>query len=83
MKNWKTTIGGALSGLGSAIAGLSTLTVFTEPEYRKVGLTCLVVGCLLSAFGKFFGLLFAQDTNPAKDAKEAAAEQAIKQIPQQ
>lgn len=61
MKNWKTTIGGALSALGTSIAALATVGAFTEPDYRKLAVTFIVIGGLLSAFGKFFALLFAQD----------------------
>ena len=66
MNNWKTTIGGALSALGTSIAGIATVSAFTEPDYKKLAVYCIIAGALLSAFGKFFGLLFAQD-KPADD----------------
>ena len=69
MNNWKTTIGGALSALGTSIAGISTVAAFTEPEYKKLAVYCIISGALLSAFGKFFGLLFAQD-KPSDQTKQ-------------
>jgi hypothetical protein len=69
MNNWKTTIGGALSALGTSIAALATVGAFTEPDYRKLAVTFIIIGGLLSAFGKFFALLFAQDAKPNPAAK--------------
>lgn len=63
MKNWKTTLGGALSAFGSTIAGISTIGAFMEPEYKKMAMYFIASGVICSAFGKFFGLLFAADKN--------------------
>jgi hypothetical protein len=67
MNNWKTTIGGALSALGTSVAGLATVGAFASPEYRQIALYCIVGGALLSALGKFFGLLFAADKSTAEN----------------
>jgi len=74
MNNWKTTIGGALSALGTSIAAIAAATAFTEPDYKKLAIYFLVCGGMLSAFGKFFALLFAQDkTTDAKQGSSAPA----------
>ena len=68
MKNWKTTIGGALSALGTSLAGCATVGALTMPEYKTIALWLIVSGALLSALGKFFGLLFAADAAPNEKA---------------
>ena len=68
MNNWKTTLGGALSALGTSLAGCATVGALTLPEYKILALWCIVGGALLSALGKFFGLLFAVDANPPNNA---------------
>ncbi len=68
MKNWKTTIGGSLSALGTSIAGISTVGAFmADPEYKKLALGCIIGGAILSACGKFFGMLFAADSTKPDD----------------
>lgn len=62
MKNWRTTFGGALSALGSTLAGISTIGAFMEPDYRKMAMYFIATGVVCSALGKFFGLLWAVDT---------------------
>ena len=64
MKNWKTTLGGALSALGTSLAGCATVGALTMPEYKTIALWLIVGGALLSALGKFFGMLFAADAVP-------------------
>jgi hypothetical protein len=64
MKNWKTTIGGALSALGSSLMGIGVLVAVNSTQFPTELMNgVILVGFLLSSFGKFFGLLFAQDGN--------------------
>ena len=69
MNNWKTTLGGALSALGTSLAGCATVGALTLPEYKTIALWLILGGAILSALGKFFGLLFAADkpANPSSD----------------
>ena len=81
MNNWKTTIGGALSALGTSIAGISTVGAFmADPEYKKLALYCIIGGATISALGKFFGGLFAAD-KPSADQSSTPAETAGKKEP--
>ncbi len=74
MKNWKTTIGGAVNGLGKTIRGIPALMVAVNPDcvldpacMRKYAYFYLA-GLIVSALGGFFSDLFAQDS--VKETKE-------------
>ena len=60
MKNPKTTLGGALSAAGSSVAALATVSALADC-HRELAMWFIVAGGLLSAAGKFFGLLWAAD----------------------
>ena len=57
MKSWKTTLGGGLAFLGTAIGQI-------YPEHAKEG-------ALLAAVGTAFGLIFARDNNVSSEAAGA------------
>jgi hypothetical protein len=57
MKSWKTTLGGGLAFLGTAIGQI-------YPEHSKEG-------ALLAAVGTAFGLIFARDNNVSSEAAGA------------
>ena len=76
MNNWKTTLGGSLSALGTSLAGCATIGAFTLPEYKTLALWCVLGGALLSALGKFFGMLFAADAPSATSTTIASGKAA-------
>ena len=43
MKNWRTTLGGAVAGLGLAVSSIF-------PEYYKIGLLIAAVGTAINGF---------------------------------
>jgi hypothetical protein len=57
MKSWKTTLGGGLAFLGTAIGQI-------YPEHSKEG-------ALLAAVGTAFGLIFARDNNVSSESAGA------------
>jgi len=61
MKDWRTTLGGALSSLGTTLAGVSATATFSgfHPDTMK---WFMLSGFILSALGKFFAHLWAADT---------------------
>jgi hypothetical protein len=69
MKNWKTTIGGAFSALGTSLAGVGTVSALSGIS-PKIMCGIALGGFALSALGKFFACLFAQD---AVDSQEPIA----------
>ena len=73
MKNWKTTIGGAISALGTALMGVGLLSQLTQlsPD-AKMLLTAAqlsamwwvaLAGFIVSCIGKFLTALFAADAS--------------------
>ena len=65
MINWKTTLGGALSALGTTLAGVGTVSALSGLS-PKLMVYIALAGFFLSALGKFFGFLFAQDAVQTK-----------------
>jgi hypothetical protein len=71
MKNWRTTIGGAVSVLGTSLIGVGLLSQLTQiSPASKTILTdgqivamwwVALVGFILSCVGKFLTALFAAD----------------------
>lgn len=65
MKNWRTTISGALGSLGTTIAGASVFFAMYKTDEFDMPPTvikyCVLIGFAISALGKFFGMLFAAD----------------------
>jgi hypothetical protein len=60
MKSWKTTLGGSLSALGTALMGGGILPQLSGTSSKLLtGLT--VAGFVLTALGTFFAHLFAAD----------------------
>ena len=61
MKNWKTTLGGSLSALGTTLMGVSivpSLTSMTAAENLK---WLVITGFIIQAVGGFFANLFSAD----------------------
>jgi len=61
MKNWKTTLGGSLSALGTTLMGagvVPSLTSMTAAENLK---WLVITGFVVQALGGFFSSLFAAD----------------------
>jgi hypothetical protein len=77
MNNWKTTIGGALSALGTTLAGVGTVgciaSLADNGKVKTFIVVCTLAGFILSAVGKFFGMLFAADALPANQDKSTDA----------
>ncbi len=69
MKNWRTTIGGAIGNFGKALAGVGTLGQFTDvpPSSKAVLFYIGVVGFVLSCAGGFFTSLFTADAKTLND----------------
>lgn len=60
MKNWKTTIGGAVSVLGTSLIGFGILPQLSGASSKLLTYTAFV-GFVLSALGKATTALFAAD----------------------
>jgi hypothetical protein len=60
MKDWKTTLGGALSALGTTLMGVGTVTALNGTNTKWIQ-GMMIGGFILSAFGKFFTALFTPD----------------------
>ena len=81
MTNWKTTLGGALSALGTSLMGIGVLTAVNSTQFpTRLVNGVILTGFMLSALGKFFGMLFASDkgngtngTNKTNGMNAAAA----------
>ncbi len=69
MKNWRTTIGGALGALGSALVGVGVLPQLSGVPNKFLTYVA-VAGFFCSAFGKFFTSLFAADATVLKQVVE-------------
>ncbi len=72
MKNWKSTLGGALAALGTFLFGAPVVMNATSPDFPKpIMVWCMLAGFLMQGVGIFFGHMFSAD---AKDLKEVAAQ---------
>lgn len=69
-KNWRTTLGSALSTAGSFIFGANVLvSIFSDhlsPEERLLILRVCIFGLLLGGFGKMMNGVFGQDVATAE-----------------
>ena len=79
MKNWRTTISGALGSLGTTIAGASVFfAMYKSDDFDMppaVMKYCVLAGFAISALGKFFGMLFAADAaNLSKNEPETKSQ---------
>ncbi len=62
MINWKTTLGGAVFGLGTFLMGGGALAAFNSTQFpTKWVNACIFSGFLLQGLGGFFTALFARD----------------------
>ncbi len=73
MKNWRTTIGGALSNFGKALmgAGLLLQTSDAVPDSKAILWYVALAGLILSCSAGFFTSLFSADS---KDLKKVSDE---------
>lgn len=60
MSNLKTTIGGALSALGTTLVGVGVVPQLAGTP-SKFLTYCAIAGFFCSALGKFFSALFSAD----------------------
>jgi hypothetical protein len=67
MKSWKSTLGGALSALGTALMGVGIIPQLSSEPNRTLTSIALA-GFICSALGQFFGHLFAADTTQVQKA---------------
>lgn len=65
MTNIKTTIGGALSALGTTLMGVGMIPQLAGTP-SKFLTYCAVTGFILTALGQFFGSLFSADSATVK-----------------
>lgn len=79
MKSWKTTIGGALGELGTALAGVGTVTSLVQLGNgggpSSFTLYCTAAGFILGCIGRFFTSLFAADSGAVQKALAAHTDQ--------
>lgn len=62
MKNWRTTIGGAVSSLGTGLIGMSIVPQLAGMKSNwLLGIT--VAGYIINLVGKFLTALFAADAS--------------------
>lgn len=77
MKDWRTTLGGALGSLGTSLAGLGSVVAITSgdsPQIRKISLWALVAGTVVSALAKFFTALWTPDKQQENPTAEKLTE---------
>ena len=67
-KSWKTTLGGALSGLGKALMGYGILPQLGTGESSQALFYVALAGFVLDCLGGFFAHLYAVDGDVLIDA---------------
>jgi len=75
MKNYRSTLGGALAALGTFM--FAAPMVFTSTQYecpRQVIIWCMIIGFFLQGFGQFFNGLFSADARTVTDLKQQVLE---------
>lgn len=74
MRSWKTTLGGALGALGTALMGIGVVPQLSGTPSKFLTVVA-GVGFACNALGIFFGHLFAVDTttviNAMKDQQDS------------
>jgi hypothetical protein len=73
MINYKTTIGGAISTLGSSLIGIGVLPQFSvdlSPDYKATLWYLALSGYVINIIGKFLTSLFAADASALKEVVE-------------
>lgn len=70
--NWKTTIGGAFSALGTALMGVGIIPQLSGTSSRTLTLIAMV-GFVCNAIGSFLGHLFAADAVKLSDLTKVVA----------
>ena len=73
MKSWKSTIGGALSALGTALVGVGVIPQLGGVP-SKVHTHIALAGFILSSLGKFFAHLFSADASELRKIRSDVAE---------
>jgi len=72
MKNWKSTLGGAVAAFGTFLFGAPVVINSVSPDFPKPFMVaCMATGFILQGVGIFFGHLFSAD---AKEVKTMAAQ---------
>lgn len=65
MRDWRTTIGGSLHALGTAICGIGVVPGLTDVTYAEKFKWVVIAGFIIQALGVFFTGLFAMDKSAA------------------
>lgn len=72
-KSWKSTLGGALSALGTSLMGIGIVPQLSG-EPNKTQSAVALAGFICCACGQFFGLLFAADKSEVQAALNAQSD---------
>jgi len=71
MKNYRSTIGGSVSALGTFMFAAPMVFVSTQYECPKTVIICfMVAGFILQGLGQFFSSLFAADAKDVHALKQ-------------
>ena len=72
IKDYRTTIGGAFSALGTALMGIGIVPQLSGSP-SKLLVWVAVMGFFCNALGTFFGHLFAADSKQISETKQEVA----------
>ncbi len=61
IRNWRTTLGGALQSLGTTLMGISIVPSLTSMDSAEKLKYFVMAGFIIQAIGGFFQGLFAMD----------------------
>lgn len=73
MKDWRTTLGGAINNLGKALRGIPAgmvafgADVSKDPHQVKMMGALYLIGLVVSAIGNSISTLFSADAKPQQD----------------
>ena len=72
MINWRTNLGGALGACGTTLTGIGAITAINSTQFPTKWMNgMIIVGVIMSALGKFFGMLFAADAAVVSNVAKA------------